>query len=71
MYALAGKKEKAMECLVKVLTEIKDDPMLLIEVAQLSEENDDKRALRGTYPNVGKVNVILSLFTHFFSLYSL
>ncbi|CAO3682178.1 unnamed protein product [Umbelopsis ramanniana] len=46
LYALAGKKEKAMECLVKVLTEIKDDSMLLIEVAQLSEENDDKRALR-------------------------
>jgi hypothetical protein len=47
LYALAGKKEKAMECLVKVLADIKDDSMLLIEVAQLSEETDEKRALKG------------------------
>ncbi|CAM0138900.1 protein required for normal CLN1 and CLN2 G1 cyclin expression [Umbelopsis sp. WA50703] len=46
LYALAGKKEKAMECLVKVLGEIKDDPMLLIEVAQLSEQTDEKRTLK-------------------------
>jgi len=46
LYALAGKKEKAMECFVKVLTDIKDDPMLLIEVAQLAEETDEKRALK-------------------------